>query len=67
MKPASNPEMFLAGYAKRSGRTREEVLKYQVVATCSCDYDGCEGWQVIAEHHLLPWRNESIVIRGGNQ
>lgn len=57
-------EVFLAAYAERSQRTTGEVLEGRVVATCSCDYEGCEGWQLINEDHLLPWRQEEVFIRG---
>ena len=58
-----NAEQFLASYAERSEMTREQVLNGHVVATCHCDYDGCEGFQVNAEDNLLPWRDEVVLIR----
>jgi len=57
-------ESFLLAYAERSGLTREAVLERRVVATCRCDYEQCEGWQVASEDSLLPWSGESVVIRG---
>lgn len=56
-------EAFLLAYAERSGSTRDEVLMGRVVATCLCDYENCEGWQLIPENCLLPWRAEVVVIR----
>jgi hypothetical protein len=56
---------FLERWAAHSGRTVEQVLKRRVVATCSCGEDMCEGWQVVPEEVLLPWRDERVVIRGG--
>lgn len=56
-------EEFLAGYADRSGRTRAELLAGgRVVATCRCDYEQCEGWQLIKPEFLLPWRGEEVTI-----
>lgn len=56
---------FLERWASRSGRTVEQVLERRVVATCSCGEDICEGWQVVPEDVLLPWRGERVVIRAG--
>lgn len=55
---------FLAGYAERSGVTPEQVLERRVVATCACDYEACEGFQIAPEDSLLPWRGETVLIRG---
>jgi len=53
---------FLAAYAERSGVTPAHVLATgRVAATCHCDYEGCEGWQVSQPDNLLPWRGETIV------
>lgn len=58
-----NSEQFLVSYAERSEMTREQVLDGRVVATCNCDYDGCDGFQVNSERNLLPWRDEVVLIR----
>lgn len=57
-------EDFLATYAANCGLTVEGILERRVVATCHCDWDECEGWQVIPEPCLLAWRGEEVVIRG---
>ncbi len=56
-------EEFLEAYASASGVTPEALLLAgRVVATCHCDYDGCRGWQLTRPEHLLPWRDEQIVL-----
>jgi hypothetical protein len=56
---------FLKRYAAACDTTPSDILAGgRVVATCSCGDDSCEGWQVIPEDCLLPWRNEKVVIRG---
>lgn len=40
-------EEFERGYAERSGRTIEELRKRRVVRPCDCDYEGCQGWQMV--------------------
>ena len=54
---------FLDRYAAHSGITREQVLGHRVVATCDCREDICEGFQCVPEDVLLPWRNETVLIR----
>ncbi len=63
-KPMITPEEFLAGYADRSGSTRDKLLTGRVVATCVCGDELCDGWQLVPEDCLLPWREEVVVIRG---
>jgi hypothetical protein len=55
---------FLDLYAERSGTSPASVLESRVVATCRCNESVCEGWQVIPEDCLMPWRGERVVIRG---
>lgn len=57
-------EDFLTTYAHNCGLTREGILARRVVATCHCDWWECDGWQVVAEDLLMPWRGEEVVIRG---
>jgi hypothetical protein len=63
MSRTADAEAFLLAYAERSGSTRDEVMTGRVVATCACGYEACEGWQIIPENCLLPWREEEVVIR----
>ena len=46
-------EEFFEGYAARSG-TRVAKLEARGcrVAACECDYEGCQGWQVVSEYAL---------------
>jgi len=58
-------EEFLAGYAERSRMTPEALLGHgRVVATCHCDEEGCDGFQLISPANMLPWRREEILISG---
>jgi len=57
-------EGFLVAYAERSGASREQLLDRRVVSTCTCDYEECEGFQLIPEYCVLEWRGEKILIRG---
>lgn len=62
-REAVTAEEFLAAYAERSHRTPAELLADgRVVATCHCDYEKCEGWQLIKPEHLLPWHGNEVVI-----
>ena len=55
---------FLSSYVARSGANREQLLDRRVVSTCTCDYEECEGFQLIPEYCVLEWRGEVILIRG---
>lgn len=57
-------ERFLSSYVARSDATREQLLDRRVVSTCTCDYEECEGFQLIPEYCVLEWRGEVILIRG---
>ena len=56
---------FLAQYADRSGIDPDVLLAHgRVVATCSCGDTICDGWQLVPEDCLLPWRQETVALRG---
>ena len=38
---------FERQYAERSGMTVEELRGYLTVRPCECDYEDCEGWQMV--------------------
>ena len=56
-------EGFLSRYLELSSLTREQLLRIRVVATCSCGNETCEGWQVVAPENLMPWLEETVVIK----
>lgn len=60
--PTVTAEEYLSAYATRSGMLPRQLLEYgRVVAACTCDYDGCEGWQVIPPDCLQPGAKISLT------
>lgn len=62
---------FAQAYAARSGVTVQQLMEWgREAAPCSCDEDGCEGWQMAyaaelrrrrdAGHSMLP-RDQVIL------
>lgn len=43
-------EEFIEGYAKRSNRTVDEILKVEIALPCSCDYEECNGWAMVSNN-----------------
>jgi hypothetical protein len=42
---------FMRAYAARSKVTVEWLSQYRTVRPCDCEYDGCEGWQMVSHEH----------------
>jgi hypothetical protein len=55
---------FMTGYAQRSKATPEGLFaEGLVVATCHCDYEGCEGWQMTTLQILETFgRGETLAL-----
>lgn len=50
-------EEFEAQYAANSGITIARLRELgRIVAPCSCDYEGCEGWQSVNGEDWLAWQ-----------
>lgn len=46
-------EEFEQGYAERSGMAVEKLRSYgQHVEPCDCDYEGCQGWQMVSPSNI---------------
>ena len=41
-------EEFERDYAERSGVTVEWLREHRTVRPCDCDYEKCEGWQMVS-------------------
>lgn len=60
--PTVTADEFLAAYAQRAGVPALQLLEAgRVVATCACDYQDCEGWQIIPKDCLQPADEVSIT------
>ena len=42
-----NKEEFVAGYSARFGISLDELSKHNVVLSCACKDELCEGWAMI--------------------
>ena len=45
---AITQEQFEREYAERAGLTVERLREYRAVRPCDCDYDLCQGWQMVS-------------------
>lgn len=41
-------EEFERAYAERSGLTIDRLRQYRTPRPCDCEYEGCEGWQMVS-------------------
>jgi len=51
-------EEFVKYCAESEGCTVEEILKYNEIFPCNCEYQGCKGWRLeLKKNALLDFYN----------
>jgi hypothetical protein len=65
-KGTKSAEQFAAEYAARSGKTVEQLRQWgQGVFPCDCDYEECEGWQMVNGDDYRYWQRLREEIAEG--
>lgn len=58
---------FAESYAERSGETlrgmADNIGHMREVRRCSCDYEGCQGWQMSNPQFREPWETPWFSLR----
>lgn len=53
---------YIAGYAKKSGVSVEELMKTQICLPCHCGYVGCKGFAMVSNNpHAIKSHNDLYV------
>lgn len=57
MSDSITKDEFIDNYCSRSNITRERLMKREKAVPCSCDYELCEGWQMVpVDYSEIPGR-----------
>lgn len=46
-------EEFIKYCAESEGCTVEEIMKYNEILPCNCEYQGCKGWRLELKKNAL--------------